>query len=278
MTIQQQFQVPPIRNAYSADLAKYGRDVVAYWFEMDHPFEGHRTLEEHFEIYLDRYQWRKILRPNTTIVDIGAHSGDTSIIMAAMSGGTVLAVECNPEIKVWLDFAAHMNRHLAKIVTASEAVTTENTVLTFADHGNGMCNGGLTGSAWSVGTQNSVPRGSSIQVQGLTLETMLSRYLTAEEIDNIDLIKTDTEGHDFEILRNSRELINRIRPKIFAEWFNFFDDEDIAKMFDVINELDYVALYPETFAFATPSVKSEDLLLIHRSQVDAFLAEAAQIK
>jgi len=275
MTTEHQFKVPAIRQAYSIDFADYGRDRVAYWFEMDHPYEGHRTFQEHLDIYLDQYQWRKIIKPNTTIIDIGAHSGDTTVIMQAMSGGTVLAVECNPEIRPWLEFACSMNRHLGKSVIANEAVTTQNCTLTFADHGNGMCNGGLIGHSWSVETKNRVAKGNSIEVPGITLPDLLLKYLTTEEIANIDLIKIDTEGHDFEILSSSRETIDILRPKLFVEWFHYFSRSDVEKMFNTIQDLDYVALYPKTFELARPELQSEDLLLVHRTKLDEFLKDAS---
>ena len=271
MSRQQEFKVPPIRQAYSIDFADYGRDVVGYWFEMNHEYEGHRTFQEHLDIYLDSYNWRKIIQPGTTIVDIGAHSGDTTVIMQAMSGGTVLAVECNPEIRPWLEFACHMNRHLGRSVVASEAVSTHSGMLTFADHGNQMCNGGLVGHSWSVETKRSVVVGKQIQVQSITLPGLLLKYLTEDEISSIDLIKLDTEGHDFEILASSYDTIDALRPKLFVEWFNHFSAEDVARMFAVIKDLGYVALYPKTFELASPDQQSEDLLLIHQTKLDAFL-------
>jgi FkbM family methyltransferase len=187
--------------------------------------------------------------------------------MMAMSGGVVLTVECNPTIRPWLEFACSMNRHLGKFVVASEAVTTEDDVtVTFSDHGNQMCNGGLVDHAWAVGTGN-----NSIQVPGITLDTLCKRYLTQEEINNIDLIKIDTEGHDCLILDSSREFIDLLRPKIIIEWFSGFDQEQANAMFEIINSIDYVALYPKTFKPAVATEASEDLLLIHKSKLDAFL-------
>jgi hypothetical protein len=42
-------------------------------------------------------------------------------------------------------------------------------------------------------------------------------------------------------------------------------------MFDIINSMDYVPLYPKTFGLADPAKPSEDLLLIHKTKVDNFL-------
>lgn len=257
------FSVPPLKRAYSQDFSEWGRPVIGYWFEMDHKFEGHRLFSDTMDIYLNQYNWSKLLVPGSTVIDIGGHSGDTAIPMGAMTGGTVLTVECNPTIRPWLEFACEMNRHLAKYIVAPEAVTTEdNITVTFSDHGNNMCNGGLVDHAWGIG-----PGTNSIQVPGIKLETLCRKYLTDSEIANIDLIKIDTEGHDFLILDSSREFIDSIRPKLFVEWFAGFNEARAHAMFDIVNSMGYVAYYPKTFELARPDQPSEDLLLIHKSKI-----------
>ncbi len=124
-------------------------------------------------------------------------------------------------------------------------------------------------------TKNRVAKGNSIEVPGITLPDLLLKYLTTEEIANIDLIKIDTEGHDFEILSSSRETIDILRPKLFVEWFHYFSRSDVEKMFNTIQDLDYVALYPKTFELARPELQSEDLLLVHRTKLDEFLKDAS---
>jgi FkbM family methyltransferase len=225
---------------------------------MDHTHEGHRNFTDITKQYLVDNNWKTLLKPNTTVVDIGAHSGDTTIIMGAMTGSTVLAVECNPHIMPWTEFACNMNQHLAKFVLAHEAVTTEDNVeVTFADHGNNMCNGGLVGGISDYG----------IKLPGLTLESICKKYLSDDEISKIDLIKIDTEGHDFLILDGSRDFIDTVKPKLFVEWFSQFNQEQSNAIFDIIESLDYVALYPKTLERANSMQRSDDLLLIHKSKI-----------
>jgi FkbM family methyltransferase len=258
------FSIPSnLSQAYSEDFSEWGRNVIGYWFGMSNPDESQRPFKDVMDIYLNQYNWRKILVPNSTVVDIGAHSGDTTIPIGAMTGGTVLAVECNPVVYKYLEFSCNMNRHLAKFIVASEAVTTEdNVVVTFSDHGNHMSNGGLVHGEWGLGAVN-----NCIQVPGLKLETICNKYLSPEEISKIDLIKVDTEGHDCLILDSSREFIDRIRPKLFIEWFAHFNRDQSDHMFDVISSMGYLALYPKTFEPARPDHPSEDLFLIHKTKL-----------
>lgn len=269
---QVKFSIPAIRQAYSLDFSPYGRPVIGYWFEMDHPYEGYRDFVDTVDIYLKTYNWSRILKPGTTIVDIGAHSGDTAVPMMAMSGYCVLTAECNPTIYPWLEFACHMNRHLGKFIPVTEAVTThDNVVVTFSDHNNGMCNGGLVNHNWGIGAGS-----GSIDVPGMRLDTLCKKYLNQQELERIDLIKIDTEGHDFAILDASREFIDSLRPKLFVEWFSGFDQSSVKRMFEIIDSMDYVALYPKTFAPADPAVPSEDLLLIHKTKLENFLQDVGQ--
>jgi FkbM family methyltransferase len=268
MSTEHIFSIPPLRRAYSEDLSRFGIDKVAYWFEMERPGYGDRNFSETLDIYLNQYNWKHLIRKGTTVVDIGTFSGDTTITMMATSGYCVLGVECNPTVYPYAKFAAEMNRHLGKIIIAPEAVTTQNTVVKFTDHNNQMVNGGLVNSEWGVGEN-----ANNVVVQGITLTDLLHKYLSQEEISRIDFIKTDTEGHDFSILESSAEIIDQLRPTIFAEWFNYFDAPKINRMFNIINKLDYVALHPLTYEPAVPDNRSDDLLLIHKTKIDNFLKE-----
>ena len=205
-----------------------------------------------------------------TCIDIGGHSGDTAIPMMTQCQATVLTVEPNPVILPYLQFNCAVNSHLGKFVVATEAVTNQNADgLVFKDHQNAMCNGGLVGETWDAETTQRIAgmSGESITVSGMTLQDMCNKYLTAEEIDKIGFVKTDTEGHDIEIIRSSRDFLIKHKPVLFTEWFVAYSAGDTAELFRVIDEAGYVAFYPETMEPADPSVRSEDLVCIHRDNL-----------
>jgi FkbM family methyltransferase len=267
--METEFTIPKLRKGHKLDVG----DQTCYWFEMDHPGEGQRTLLDIFDQYLNRFQWDKLIRPGSTIVDIGGHSGDTAIPMQFLARGTVLSVEPNPMIKQYLDFACTMNSHLGKFVTASEAVTTQDGVdITIMDHCNALCNGGMIDPSWTPELQQRMiaMSGHNVTVPGLTLETLCNKYLTEEEINNISFIKSDTEGHDVSILESSADFIDRLRPTLFIEWFFAFTDVENRKMFTVIDQLGYDAFYPGSMEPATIDHHSDDLVLIHKSKVKDF--------
>jgi FkbM family methyltransferase len=270
MNIEQEFTIPKIRRGHKLNIG----DSSCYWFEMDHTGEGYRTLLDIFDQYLNRYNWDKFILPGSTVVDVGGHSGDTTIPMQFLARGTVLSVEPNPIIKPYLDFACTVNSHLGKFVTAIEAVTTSDTdKVTILDHNNALCNGGIIDDSWTDELKQRMANiaTQSIDVPGLTLEHLCQKYLTEEEINKIGFIKTDTEGHDVSIIESSADFIDRLRPVLFIEWFFAYTEVENQKMFKVIEELGYDAFYPETLTPASINQRSDDLVLIHKSKVSEYL-------
>ena len=262
----------PLRRAHKLELDDYGyTDDFCYWLEMDHQFERVPDFKTIFDYYAVKNYWNKWITPGMTCIDIGGHSGDTAIPMMVYSRATVLTVEPNPTIRPYLELNCAANSHLGgKFVVAKEAVTNKNAHdLIFKDHHNGMCNGGLVGETWDAETQARMSgmSGESITVSGMTLQSMLEHYLTQDEITQIGFIKTDTEGHDIEIIRNIRDILVQYKPVLFTEWFAQYSDADSAELFRVINDAGYIAFDPETMDPATPQIRTEDLVCIHRDNL-----------
>lgn len=262
----------PLRRAHKLELDSYGyTNEHCYWLEMDHQFERVPDYKTIFDYYVEKNHWSEWIKPGMTCIDIGGHSGDTAIPMMVYSRGTVLTVEPNPTIRPYLELNCAANSHLGgKFVVAKEAVTNKNAHnLVFKDHHNGMCNGGLVGETWDAETQARMSgmSGESITVSGMTLESMLEHYLTQDEITQIGFIKTDTEGHDIEIIRNIQDFLVQYKPVLFTEWFAQYSDADSAELFRVINDAGYIAFDPATMDPASPQIRSEDLVCLHRDNL-----------
>jgi FkbM family methyltransferase len=262
----------PLRRAHRLELDSYGfANEVCQWLEMEHQFERVPSFQEIFDYYVIKNHWSKWIRPGMTCIDIGGHSGDTAIPMMVYSRSTVLSVEPNPTIRPYLELNCNLNSNLGgKFVIANEAVTDRNAEnIVFKDHQNGMCNGGIVDETWDAETAARVAgmSGNSITVSGLTLQAMLDKYLTTDEIARIGFIKTDTEGHDIEIIRSSRDILVKYKPVLFTEWFSAYSHNDSQKLFDVIDEVGYVAFDPKTMNPAQPDIKIEDLVCIHKENL-----------
>ena len=98
---------------------------------------------------------------------------------------------------------------------------------------------------------------------------MLDKYLTKDDIDKIGFIKTDTEGHDIEIIRNSRDILLKYKPVLFTEWFDAYGLDDDKKLFETIEDCGYVAFNPETMEEIDPirRPKTSDLLCLHKDNL-----------
>jgi FkbM family methyltransferase len=256
-----------LRNGYQLDLPG---GESCYWFEMDHPREKVPDFQTIYDYYIEKNFWKLWIKPGMTCIDIGGHSGDTAIPMMSRCRATVLSVEPNPVILPYLKFNCSVNQHLGRFVIANEAVTNCTAYnLTFKDHQNSMCNGGLVGESWDAETAARVAgmSGESITVSGMTLLDMCNKYLTLEEIAKIGFVKTDTEGHDIEIIRSSRDILVKYKPVLFTEWFVAYSQADTNELFRVIEEAGYVAFYPETMEPAHPDQRSEDLVCLHKDNL-----------
>jgi len=241
-----------------------------FWFEMDHPRERVPDFQTIFDYYIVKNHWATWIKPGMTVIDIGGHSGDTAIPMMTQCRATVLTVEPNPVILPYLQFNCAANKHLGKFVVATQAVTNQTASgLTFKDHQNAMCNGGLVNEKWDAETAARVAgmSGDSITVDGMTLEEMCNQYLTKEEIANIGFVKTDTEGHDIEIIRSSKDFLQKHKPVLFTEWFVAYSAADTIELFKAIEDAGYQAFNPETMQPADPSIRSEDLICIHKDNL-----------
>tara|TARA_B110000977_G_C10813151_1_gene391115 strand:- start:193 stop:684 length:492 start_codon:yes stop_codon:yes gene_type:complete len=163
-----------------------------------------------------------------------------------------------------------MNDHLATMIPVMDAVSSSNeAMVTFGDHQNMMCNGGIVKQA-DLGTQQNIDKktGDTIQVSTMTLETMLNQHLTKEQQDAIGFIKTDTEGHDIEIIASSRDILLKYKPVLFTEWFSSYSPWASKKLFETIEDCGYVAFNPETMAEVDPSTRTcEDLLCLHKDNL-----------
>jgi FkbM family methyltransferase len=256
-----------LRNGYKLDIED---GESCYWFEMDHPREKVPDFKTINDYYIEKNFWKMWIKPGMTCIDIGGHSGDTAIPMMSQCRATVLSVEPNPVISPYLEFNCNVNSHLGRFVIAHEAVTSKTADnLTFKDHQNAMCNGGLVGETWDAETAARVAgmSGESITVSGMTLEDMCKKYLSPEEIANIGFIKTDTEGHDIEIIRSSRDILVKYKPVLFTEWFVAYSQADTDELFRAIDQAGYVAFYPDTMKEADPGIRSEDLICLHRDNI-----------
>ena len=248
-----------------------GNKLVLYTW--NHDCESIKYIQSQLD-FAHYNNWFTFIKPGSTTIDIGVHSGDT-IIPLIVAGSQyfqeptrILGIEPNPKIIPIANLNIKMNNSdMAKISMVEAAVTNKDDVdVVFSDHKNGMCNGGIIHDKMSKELQNELNTliGTQIMCKGYTLETICKNNLTSNELDKLSFIKIDTEGYDREIIESSATFLEIHKPCLFIEWFQLYKEEDSLKLFEIIDKINYIAFDPHTLTKATIDNYIHDLLLIHK--------------
>lgn len=135
-----------------------------------------------------------LVRPGSTVVDVGANAGYLSAVLAGLVGpaGRVLAVEPSRRFQKTLEaLAAAAPAEVVVVPTALSAVGGEAWLST-GEPGN-------SGSArlhWESGGE----------VEQVVLRT-LDELVESHGIDGADLVKIDVEGHEREVLAGAERML-----------------------------------------------------------------------
>lgn len=225
--------VRPAPRTYGYEIVQFdlpldGKVEYARWL---HPREAGRTISQG---QVD--ELRKFLRPGDVAIDIGAHTGDSTLPMALAVGseGMVLALEPNPYVFPVLEKNSRLNTAKTSIVPLMFAAAPSDGELVFEYSDPGFCNGGRHDgiSKWRHA------HAFELAVAGRNLED----YIRAERgdiLDRIKYIKIDAEGFDFEIIKSVSGLIAQVRPFLRAEVFSRMPRSTREAMIGFLENLGY---------------------------------------
>jgi len=193
------------------DLPREGRIEVARWL---HP-GAYRVAALQVQAAVD--QLRRFLRPGDVAIDIGAHTGDTTLPIALAVGATglVLGLEPNPYVFPVLERNASLNPAKATVLPLNFAAMRTDGFYEFQYGEEGYCNGGFHEgmSKWVHGSA------FTVRVEGRNLQEFLKRQHPAL-VPRLRLIKVDAEGFDWPILETLEDLIRGQRPFLQVEMFS----------------------------------------------------------
>ena len=214
------------------DLPREGRLDIARWA---HP-GAYRVAPAQMQAVVD--QLRRFLRAGDVAIDIGAHSGDTSIPIALAVGptGAVLALEPNPYVFPVLERNAGLNPAKATIIPLMFAAMRADGQYEFQYGEEGYCNGGFHEgmSKWLHGSA------FKVQVEGRNVQEFLTRH-HPDLIPRVRFIKIDTEGFDLAVLETLETLVRTQRPFLQVEMFSLRKSDPAyrRKLFDFLARLEY---------------------------------------
>lgn len=168
------------------------------------------------------------ISPKSISIDVGANIGIHTIELA--KGERVYAFEPNPKI----------HRRLSENISLSKIDNVEIYKFGLSDkEGNiefylPLENGANQGLATIYGDTLS-ERGEKIEIKLKTIDIFF------QNLKRLDIIKIDTEGHDFNVLLGARNTILRLKPIIIFEWSPSWDKagHDLNHVEKFFSGLDY---------------------------------------
>src|SRR6267154_4124000 len=211
------------------DLPGDGSIEYAQWL---HP---HETEKEITQQSVD--ELRKFLSPGDVAIDIGAHTGDSTVPIALAVGktGCVFALEPNRYVFPVLNKNANLNAAKTNIIPLMFAATPEDAEMEFQYSDAGYCNGGrFEGmSKWKHG------HAFRLKVQGRNLDSLIQEKYP-DLVPRIRYIKMDTEGYESAVLQSLGKLIRQCKPYLKVEVYRKLEDAQRRALYRSIVTLGYV--------------------------------------
>ncbi|XZN90149.1 MAG: FkbM family methyltransferase [Microcoleus sp.] len=241
----------------------YGQFIYAEW---NHPYERTRDWAKDSLYLIKTERWGEYILPGTIAIDIGAHTGDTALPMAILTGSTgmVLAFEPNPHVYKVLEVNQSLNKDEMNIEIFDAAIMANEGIYDFTYGDSECCNGGYDDLLeWN--TTN--PDVTVIPVKGVNLVTFLQSRFGQEYdrvIKRLSFIKIDCEGYDKEVIKTIKPIIDVAKPALFVEWFINFNQEQTDDLFQSIHNLGYSCYNPITLELQEGDVnkKIPDILCL----------------
>jgi len=246
-----------------------GEVQYAQWL---HPFEKPKELTYDHVLF-----YKKLCKEGDLIVDIGAHSGDTTVPMALAVGkeGLVLGIEPNKYVYKILEKNASLNKCKTNIISLCFAATAEDGEFSFNYSDASFCNGGFLSQI-----ENSAHKHNyELEVVGNNLQNYLQEN-HLDRLKNCSLVKIDAEGYDKEILKTIPEILNNYKPALMVECYKKLNQKERDELFDVLEGFNYDLFYLEDFEAKNElrkilkenmnDEKHFEILGLHRSRLDEY--------
>jgi FkbM family methyltransferase len=218
---------------YGYDVRQFDlpRDGVVEYAQWQHPNDLPKLITQQS---VDSV--RRFVSPGDFAIDIGAHSGDTTVPMAlaAGKGGCTLALEPNPHVFKVLAANAGLNRDKTSIVVRCCAATATDGEFVFHYSDASFCNGGFRSQQrWLF-----YRRKHALKIKGKNLLNML-RSEFAHWLPKLNYIKVDAEGYDRTILESILPILRERRPVIRTEVYRKLLPGERYALFDLLESAGY---------------------------------------
>jgi len=185
--------------SYQVDLSE-GIDLSLFIFGN---FQKHVTQNQYLKIPID-----------STILDVGGNFGIMALQFAKQAEqGRVISFEPThyaiEKFRKNLEINPELNKRISVVNSfVSDKTSQEASIKAF--------------SSWKVSNEKAAEEKHPVHL-GLSKSsdgvgaTTLDDFCKLSEIQKVDLIKIDTDGHEFEVFKGAKDCISKYRPKIVFE-------------------------------------------------------------
>jgi len=137
-----------------------------------------------------------------SVIDVGANIGETVAVIEQRNPGrcVFLCVEPSPELAQF----CRLNHAANERVTVAEAFVGEN-----EDQQVMLVDDGRANPSTRAVSSPTAPKLRR-------LDTLAADFVARH---GVDLIKSDTEGYDFAVLRSAESMLRQHKPAVFFEWY-----------------------------------------------------------
>jgi FkbM family methyltransferase len=207
-----------VKAIYQTDQQTIRRHGINYVIDLNEGIDLHLFLFGNFQKHITDNKVMKI-PDDAVIFDVGANSGIMSLSFATKAPkGEVHAFEPTNYALKKLEKNLNLNPQLKKRI---------HTMQTFVSSETRQESGLRAYSSWPVKTnekKNKIHRGvdkTTRNVGSITLDA----YSQEKNIQRLDLIKIDTDGHELEVLKGCASILEKFRPIIIFELGVYVMDE-----------------------------------------------------
>ena len=190
---------------------KLNQEGSQFWIAMENSFHSVEFILQH---ELSNVAWwiRVVKAANEKqghcrVLDVGSNAGFYALLSRSI-GCEVIAIDAQPRCLHRLRSAAAVNGFVQGLDARWAAVSNEPGE---AETDSDKCSGlwGVDNKLWQDDNPNGVPGENSrkVKVKMATMPELLQDWLPAGK--HIDMMKIDTEGHEFEVLRSTLPYLQK---------------------------------------------------------------------
>lgn len=168
----------------------------------------------------------KYLNSDKIIIDVGANVGDTTIAMIQNCKNLIYSIEPSESFYPYLEI------NIKRLISSDKVrVKCINKFI-----GTGDFNGNLL---HSKGTASVTTTRNSNVINYKTLDSII------EENKDVELIKVDTDGYDFDVLKSSENILLKSEPILYWEnqMFEDFQIQGFNDLYEFLQKIGYKYVY-----------------------------------